>query len=80
MDTIQNNCQVRCLIEQRLKMLDRFFLRQIQPKLFLDLLVHVTMLDIRNIGVHHQSYEVEDEVCALAQNGESSEAELLNRA
>lgn len=58
-------------------MFDSLFLGKVQAELVLNLLVYVTVLDIRNIGVDHERHQVEDEVCTLPQNSEGCEAEIF---
>lgn len=74
---VQHNRNIRRLIQQRLKMLDRLLLRQIQPELFLYLLVHIAVLDVRDVRVDHEGDEIKNEVRPLAQHGERREAEVL---
>lgn len=77
MNPIEHDCKVRGLVQQRLKVFDGFLFREIQPELVLDLLMHITMFDIRNVGVDHESYQVQYEIGALAQDGESCETKIL---
>lgn len=58
-------------------MLNRLLLREIQAKFAEDLLVYVAMFDMRDIGVHHQRYQVQDEVGTLAKDGERGKTEVL---
>lgn len=58
-------------------MLDGFLFRKIQPEFVLDLFMHVTMLDVRDVGIDHQSDQVQNEIGALAQDGECCETEIL---
>lgn len=58
-------------------MLDSLFLRQVQSELFLNLFVDVSMPDIGDIRIYHERDEIEDEVCALAEDREGREAERL---
>lgn len=76
-DPIQHNRDIRRFIQQRLKVLDRLLLRQVEPKLLLYLLMHITVLDVRDVGVNHKCDEIEYEVGALAQDGERREAKVL---
>lgn len=74
---VQYHRDIRGLIQQRLKVLDRLLLRQIQPKLLLDLLMHVAVLDVRYVRVNHQSDKVEYQVRAFAKDAEGGEAKVL---
>lgn len=73
---IQHNREVARLIQQRLEMLNRLLLRQIQPKLVVHLLMHIPMLDVRYIRVDHKGYQIENEVRGLSEDGEGGEAEV----
>lgn len=77
MKSVHHLREITSLIQQRLKLLNRLLLRQLQQKLLLYLLMHVPVLDIRNIRVNHEGDEVEYQVGRLAQDGEAGEAEVL---
>ena len=77
MDSIEDYCEVGRFIQQGFKVLDGFFFREIKSELLLYLLVNVPMFDVGNIGIHHESNQVKDQVGALAENSESREAEIL---
>jgi hypothetical protein len=64
---IQHGGKVTCR-QQALKVLDSFLLRQIQPKLIQEMFMHVSMLDIRNIRIHHQRHQVDDQIRMLAED------------
>lgn len=77
MEPIHHLREITSLIQKCLKLLDSLFLRQLQQELLLDLFMHVSVLDIRYIRVDHEGDEVEDQVRRFAQDGEASEAEVL---
>ena len=58
-------------------MLNRLLLRQIQPELFLNLFMHISVLYIGDRSIYHKRDEVENEVGAFAEDGEGGEAERL---
>ena len=58
-------------------MLYRFLFREIEPELILYLFVYVTMLDVGNVGIDHESNQIQNEIGALAQDGECCETEIL---
>ena len=74
---IEHDRKVRRLVQQRLKVFDGFLFREVQPELFLDLFVHVAMFDIGYVGIDHERDEVQNEIGALAQDGEGCEAKVL---
>lgn len=75
MNPVQNHRKITRLVQQCFKMLDRLFLSQIQPEFVLELLVHVAVLDVRDVRIHHESDEVENEVRGLPEDGKRGEAE-----
>ena len=77
MHPIQHHRKRRRIIQQPLKMLDRLLLRHLQAELAEHLLVHVALLDVRDVCVRHERDEVENEVRALAEDGEGGEAVLF---
>ena len=77
MNSVQHDCEVRRLIQQGFEVFDRLFLGKIQSKLLLDLFVHIAVFDVRNVGIHHQGNQVKNEICTLAENRESREAEIF---
>ena len=58
-------------------MLYSLLFRQVEAELSQYLFMHVSMLDVRDVSVDHEGHQVENQVRALPQNGESSEAKLL---
>ena len=58
-------------------MLDRLLLREVQAELAEDLFVYVTVFDMRDVGVHHQRNQVQNEVGALAKDRERGKTEVL---
>ena len=77
MNAIQHHCEIRSFIEQRFKVFDSFFFRQVQSKLLLYLLVYIPVLDIWDICIHHQSNKIQDKVGAFAEDCEGCETEVL---
>jgi len=59
---VKNKCKVGRLIEKDLKVLDRLFLTQVESEFVQKVLMYVTMLDVRDVGVDHKRDKVEDEV------------------
>ena len=74
---IKHRGNVTRLIQERLEMLQCLLLIQVQPKLILNLLVHIAVLDVRNVGVDHKGDEVENEVRTLTEDGEGGETVVL---
>ena len=58
-------------------MLDRLLLRQVQAELVLNLLMHVSVFDIRDVGVHHERNQVEEKVGALPEDAKRRKAEVF---
>lgn len=77
MNPIEDYREVRRFIQQGFKVLDGFFFREIKSELLLYLLVHVPMFNVRNIGIHHKSDQVEDQVGTLPENSKRRETEML---
>jgi hypothetical protein len=50
--------------------------REIQQELFLQQLMHIPTLYVRNICVDHEGHKIEDEICALPKNTERGKAEV----
>lgn len=75
MDTVKHNGEIARLVQERLEVLDGFFLSEVEPKLVLELLVHIPVLDVRDICIDHECDEVKDQVCGFAQDAECGEAE-----
>ena len=76
-ESVQHHSNVRRLIEQEFKMFDSFLFSKVQSEFLLQLLMYISMLDIRNICIDHQRHQVENKVAALPQDGESGETEIL---
>lgn len=77
MNPIEHDRKVRRLVQQCLKVFNGLLFREIESELFLDLFVHIAMFDVRYVGVNHESDQVQNEVGALAQDGEGCEAKVL---
>jgi len=58
-------------------MFDGIFFCKVKPEFFLYLFMHITVFYVRDIGIHHKRYQVQNEISALAKDGKSSEAEIL---
>lgn len=74
--TVQDDREVRSLVQEGLEMLDGFLLRQVQPKFILELLLNVAMLNVGNVGIDHQADEIHYEARRFAENREGREAEV----
>lgn len=74
---VKNKCEVRCLVQKGLKVLDRLFLAQVEAKLIQKVLVHVTVFDVRDVRIDHKRDKVEDEIGGLPQDSKSCEAKLI---
>lgn len=61
-------------------MFDRILVSQVQSELPQNLLMHISVGDIRDVGIHHQRKQVEYQVRALAKDDESRETEALEPA
>lgn len=80
MHPIQDSSKRRYVVQKSVKMFDRILVYQIQPKLAQNLLVHISVGNIRNIRVHHQRKQIENQVGALSEDDESRETEALEAA
>ena len=80
MHPIQDSGKGRHVIEKSVEMFDRILVGQIQSKLPQNLLVHISMSDIRDVCVYHQREQVENQICAFAKDDESRETETLETA
>jgi len=58
-------------------MFDGIFFRKVKPEFFLYLFMYITVFYVWDIGIHHKRHQVQNEISALAKNGKSSEAEIL---
>jgi len=77
MKSIKHNSDVRCLVEQDLKVFDGLLFGKVESKLFLQLFMYIAVFDVRDVCIHHQGHQVENQICALSQNSERREAEVL---
>lgn len=77
MDSVEYHVEVRRLVQERFKVLNRLLFCEIQSKLLLQLFMNITMLDIGDVGVHHKRDQVEDEVGTLAKDAKGGEAVVL---
>ena len=77
MELIKHRRDIRRFIENILKVLQGVLFRHIESKFLLNLLMDVTMFDVRNIGIHHEGHEIQNEVCTLPEDSECSEAIVL---
>src|SRR5438445_6483060 len=76
-ESVQHHSNIGRLIEQEFKVFDGFLFSKVQSEFLLQLLMYISMLDIRNICIDHQGHQVENKIAALPQDGESSETEIL---
>jgi hypothetical protein len=74
-DCVKHSRKRARLIEEHLEVLDRLFLRAVKHELFEELMMYVTMLDIWDVCIDHESNEIQDEICRVAQDAECSVAE-----
>ena len=77
MHPIQHGRKWRNIIQQLLEMLDCLLLSEVQAKFAKYLFMNVTMLNMRDVSVHHQSDQVQNQVRALAKDSKRREAEVL---
>lgn len=77
MNPVKDNSKIGGLVQKRLEVFDRLLFGQIQPEFLLDLLVYISMLDIRDIRVHHERHQAENKVRALAEDGKGGETQVF---
>lgn len=77
MNPIEHDRKVRRLVQQCLKVFDRFLFREIESELFLNLFVYIAMLDIGDVGIDHESNQIQNQIRTLAQDGECCETKVL---
>lgn len=77
MHPVQHNRDGRDIVEQLLEVLDRLLLCEVQAELAQHLFMDVPVFDVRDVCVDHQGNQVQDEVGALPQDAERSEAKIL---
>lgn len=58
-------------------MADGFFLGEIKPEFILQLSVHISMFEVFDIGVYHESHEIENQVGRLAKDAERRKAKVF---
>ncbi len=69
MQPVKDGAEVAGLVEQALELLDRIVLAQVQQELVLHLEHRLIRLqpDIRDVGIHHERHQVQNQVGVLAQ-------------
>ena len=77
MHPVQYDRERRDVVQQLLEVLDRLLFGHLQTELAEHLLVHVALLDVRDVGVDHERDQVEDEVRALPEDRKGREAKRL---
>lgn len=77
MHSVQDDGERRRIVQELLKVLACLVVRKVQAELAEDLFVHVSVLDMWDVGVSHERDQVEYEICAFSQNREGGEAEAL---
>ena len=77
MHSVEDNREGGYIVEQLLEMFNRLLLGKIQTELSKDLLVHVSMLDMRDVRVDHEGHQIENKARVLPENRKGCETELL---